>query len=176
MSRTTTESIVGEAVSETIELDARDKLLLSLLQKDGGRSLSELGKELGLTKMAVSNRIKRLKRAGVLGESHYVVNPRKVGEDYLLVTQVSCDVSGAEQEKVAAKIARLSGVQSVYLNFGPYDILLIARRKDRQSAKNLLYEITHLAGIRNTLTIIPHTVIKESLEVCLEDGPTSVRD
>jgi len=155
-------------VSGTVALDEKDRLLLSLLQNDAGLSLSEIGLKLGLTKMSVSNRIKSLKMAGILEGSHYRVNPQRVGQDYLMVTQVTCDVSGPEQEKVAAKIAKIPGVQSVYLNFGPYDILLVARRRDKQSAKDLLYEVSEIHGIRNTLTIIPHTVVKESLEIELE--------
>jgi len=149
-------------------LDQKDELLLSILQDDAELSLSAIGEQVGLTKMAVSNRIKSLKDAGILEGSHYRVNPQKVGEDYLLVSQVICDVSGPEQEKVASQIARLPGVQTVYLNFGSYDILFVARRRDKRSAKDLLYKVSRIHGIRNTLTTIPHTVIKDSLEVKLE--------
>lgn len=151
-----------------LALDEKDRLLLSILQGDAELSMSEIGKQLGLTKMAISNRIRNLRKAGVLEGSHYRVNPQKVGQDYLMVTQVTCDVSGPEQEKAAAKIAKIPGVQTVYLNFGPYDILFVARRRDKQSAKDLLYEVSQIQGVRNTLTIIPHTVIKESLEIELE--------
>jgi len=151
-----------------VELDQKDRLLLSILQNDASLSLASMGEQLGLTKMAVSNRISALKEAGVLEGSHFRVNPQKVGQDYLLVSQVTCDVSGPEQEKVASKIALMPGVQTVYLNFGPYDILFIARRRDKESAKDLLYSISRISGIRNTLTIIPHTVIKESLETRVE--------
>ncbi len=158
-----------KGVDSQVVLDQKDRLLLSILQNDATLSLSAIGEELGLTKMAVSNRIKSLKDAGVIAGSHYRVDPQKVGQDYLIVTQVTCEVSGPGQEKVASQIANIPGVQTVYLNFGPYDILFIARRRDRQSAKDLIYDVSRIHGIRNTLTIIPHTVIKESLEV--EMGP-----
>lgn len=150
---------------EEPRLDAKDLILLSLLQKDAELSLSALGQHLNLTKMAVSNRIKNLKRTGVIEGSYYKVNPAKVNQDYLLVTQVTCNVSGLEQEKVAHLIAKLPGVQTVYLNFGPYDILFIARRSGVKEAKDLLYSVSRIHGISNTLTIVPHTVIKESLEM-----------
>jgi DNA-binding Lrp family transcriptional regulator len=149
-------------------LDEKDRLLLSILQEDSELSLSSIGEQLGLTKMSVSNRIKRLKEAGILEGSHYIVNPQRVGQDYLLVSQATCEAPGPVQEKVASQIAKIPGVQSVYLTFGPYDILFIARAHDRQTAKNLMYNVTRIHGIRNTLTTIPHTVIKESLEVNLE--------
>jgi len=160
--------IMKKGVGGRVELDQKDRLLLSILQNDASLSLVTIGGQLGLTKMAVSNRINALKEAGVLEGSHFRVNPQKVGQDYLLVSQVTCDVSGPEQEKVASKIALIPGVQTVYLNFGPYDILFIARRRDKESAKDLLYNVSRINGIRNTLTMIPHTVIKESLETRLE--------
>lgn len=149
-------------------LDAKDRLLLEALQCDGEQSLSTIGKQLGLSKMAVSYRIKRLKSEGILEGSHYRINPKKVGQDYLIVSQVRCEGSGPEQKKIASQIADIPGVQSVYLTFGPYDILFIARRGDMQSARDLLYDVTKIAGVVNTQTIIPHTVVKETLDVSLE--------
>lgn len=148
-------------------LDGKDEVLLSLLQSDAELSLTELGKRLGLSKMAVSNRIRRLKGAGALVGSFYKVNAEKVGQGYLIVSQAACEVSGPEQQKIAAQIAKIPGVQTVYLTFGPYDILFIARRRDMQSARDLLYDVTHIKGIRNTQTTIPHTIIKETLNVNL---------
>ena len=149
-------------------LDKKDEVLLSLLQSNGELSLTEIGKRVGLSKMAISNRIRSLKNAGILEGSYYKVNPQKVGQDYLIVSQVVCSVSGPEQLRKATQIAKVPGVQTVYLTFGPYDILFIARRKDMKSSRDLLYEITHIHGIRNTQSTIPHTVIKESLNVSLE--------
>jgi DNA-binding Lrp family transcriptional regulator len=152
-------------------LDQKDKLLLSMLQSNAELSLSEIGGQLGLTRMAISNRIKRLKMAGIIEGSHYRMDPQKVGQGYLVVCQVTCEASGPEQEKVAARIAKIPGIQIVYLTFGPYDMLLIARRQDLQSAKRMLYDVTQVPGIKNTLTTIPHTVVKESLEVDLGVWP-----
>ena len=148
--------------------DQIDDKLLSILQKTSELSLSEIGNQLGLTKMSVSNRIRRLKNARILDRACYRVNPDEVGQDYLVICQAICEVSGPNQEKIAAQIARIPGVQNVYLTFGPYDILFIARRKDKKSAKELLYKVTRIPGIRNTLTTVPHTVMKESLELDLE--------
>jgi len=147
--------------------DGKDLLLLTLLQDNAELSLSEIGKQLGLTRMAISNRMKRLKVTGVIEGSHYRVDPRKVGQGYLVVCQVTCSAPGPSQEKVASRIAKIPGVQIVYLTFGPYDILMIARRRNLQSAKDMLYEVTQIPGVKNTLTTVPHTVVKESLEVNL---------
>jgi Lrp/AsnC family leucine-responsive transcriptional regulator len=144
-------------------VDAKDSSLLTLLQQDASMSLSELGRKVGLSKMAVSNRIRRLKRLGVIEASFLKLNPEKVGQDYIIISRAVCSSKGIEQEKIAGAVAKLPGVQSVYLLFGTSDILLIARRKDKAAAKKLIYDIAKIPGIRNTVTSVPHTIIKESL-------------
>lgn len=149
-------------------LDKKDRMLLVALQSDGERSLSSIGKQLGLSKMAVSYRIKRLKSAGVLEGSHFRVNPQKAGQEYLIVGRAWCKGTGPEQKRIASRIASIPGVQSVYLIFGPYDIMFTARRGDMHSARDLLDDVTRIPGVVNTETVIPHTVVKETLEVSLE--------
>jgi DNA-binding Lrp family transcriptional regulator len=146
-------------------LDETDRLLLSILQDDAELSLSELGKRVNLTKMAISNRMKRLKKLGIIEGSSFRLNPEKLGQDYIVISRVTCRYKGLEQEKIANDIAKFPGVMSVYLVFGASDILLIARRKDKKSAKQLLYDISKIGGVRNTITLIPHTVIKESVMI-----------
>lgn len=146
-------------------LDEIDRHLLSILQEDAELSLSELGKRVSLTKMAISNRMKRLKKLGIIEGSSFRLNPEKLGQDYIVISRITCGYKGLEQEKIANDIAKFPGVMSVYLVFGTSDILLIARRKDKKSAKQLLYDISKIGGVRNTITMIPHTVIKESIKI-----------
>ncbi len=146
-------------------IDDTDRLLLSILQENAELSLSELGSRVNLTKMAISNRLKRLKKLGIIEGSYFRLNPEKLGQDYIVISRVTCGYKGLEQENIANAIAKFPGVMSVYLVFGTSDILLIARRRDKKSAKQLLYDISKIQGVRNTITMIPHTVIKESVAI-----------
>ena len=149
-------------------LDSVDMSLLSILQGNAELSMEAIGKQVGLTKMAVSNRIRHLKDAGILEGCHFRVNPENVGQDYVIIAQVTCNVNLVTgQERIATEIAGIPGVQSVYLTFGPYDIFFTARTGDRESAKKLMDRVSQIKGINHTLTSIPHTVVKESLEVYL---------
>jgi Lrp/AsnC family transcriptional regulator, leucine-responsive regulatory protein len=154
----------------SIPVDKIDRLLLSILQEDAEISLSELGERIKLTKMAVSNRIKRLKTTGIIGGSSFRLDPVKLGQDYIIISTVACNYKGVEQEKIANAIAKFPGVMSVYLLFGTSDILLVARRSDRTSAKKLIYHVSKIPGVRNTLTMVPHTAIKESLSIDIPIG------
>ena len=115
--------------------------------------------------LAVSNRIRKLKQLGILEGTCYKLNAEKIGQDYVVISTVTCSSQGSEQEKIANTIAKFDGVMSVYMLFGTSDILLIARRKDKSSAKQLVYNVSRIPGVGSTTTMVPHTVIKESLAV-----------
>ena len=49
-----------------IELDDKDVAILEVLQEDGRIPLSELGRRIGLSQPAMSERVKRLEDQGVI--------------------------------------------------------------------------------------------------------------
>jgi Lrp/AsnC family leucine-responsive transcriptional regulator len=59
---------VGDIEGERLrpKLDAKDYRILRALQQDARQSLSALGKEIGLSQPAVSERVRRLEDAGII--------------------------------------------------------------------------------------------------------------
>jgi Lrp/AsnC family leucine-responsive transcriptional regulator len=49
-----------------VDLDKKDRLIIKALQQDARQSLSSLGKRIGLSQPAVSERVKKLEEAGVI--------------------------------------------------------------------------------------------------------------
>jgi Lrp/AsnC family transcriptional regulator, leucine-responsive regulatory protein len=62
-----------------IELDATDRALLAELQPDGRLSLAELGRRIGLSPPAVSERLRRLEAGGAITGYRADVDPRALG-------------------------------------------------------------------------------------------------
>ena len=60
-------------------MDITDYRIIELLQEDGRISMKELGKIVGLTSPAVSERVKRLEESGVIQGYKAIVNPDKLG-------------------------------------------------------------------------------------------------
>lgn len=60
-------------------MDITDHKILEFLQKDGRISMKDLGKIVGLTSPAVSERVKRLEEAGVIEGYKAIVNPDALG-------------------------------------------------------------------------------------------------
>lgn len=60
-------------------MDATDHRIIDILQKDGRVSMKDLGKIVGLTSPAVSERVKRLEESGVIEGYKAIVNPDALG-------------------------------------------------------------------------------------------------
>lgn len=60
-------------------MDITDYKIINILQEDGRISMKDLGKIVGLTSPAVSERVKRLEESGVIKGYKAIVNPDKLG-------------------------------------------------------------------------------------------------
>jgi Lrp/AsnC family leucine-responsive transcriptional regulator len=62
-----------------MELDKKDRLILEALQDDARQSLAALGKRIGLSQPAMSERVRKLEEAGVIEGYGARVNLQAVG-------------------------------------------------------------------------------------------------
>ena len=63
-------------------MDITDYKIIEILQEEGRISMKDLGKIVGLTSPAVSERVKRLEEAGVIEGYKAIVNPNALGRVY----------------------------------------------------------------------------------------------
>ena len=61
------------------DLDAKDIAILEALQADGRASLSELGRQIGLSQPAMSERVKRLEERGIISGYGARIDPQALG-------------------------------------------------------------------------------------------------
>jgi Lrp/AsnC family leucine-responsive transcriptional regulator len=73
---------------QAVQLDAIDWKIVEALQADGRASLSSLGKKVGLSQPAVSERVKRLEARGVIEGYSARINFRAVGLDLLAIARI----------------------------------------------------------------------------------------
>ena len=73
---------------QAVQLDAIDWRIVEALQADGRASLSSLGKKVGLSQPAVSERVKRLEAHGVIEGYSARINFRAVGLDLLAIARI----------------------------------------------------------------------------------------
>lgn len=67
------------AYSGSVTLDVTDRKILRALQEDGRIALSELGRRIGLSQPAMSERVRRLEERGIIIGYGAKVDPRALG-------------------------------------------------------------------------------------------------
>lgn len=62
-----------------MELDKKDRLIISALQQDARQSLAALGRRIGLSQPAISERVKKLEESGVIVGYTAKINLKAIG-------------------------------------------------------------------------------------------------
>ena len=88
---------------EHTQLDAVDRLIVAELQAEARISNAELGRRVGLSAPAVSERVTRLEFAGVITGYHAHVDPKAVGYPIAAVVRIR---PAAQQLRKIPQVAR----------------------------------------------------------------------
>lgn len=88
---------------EGLELDAVDRRIVTELQAEARISNAELGRRVGLSPSAVSERVIRLERAGVITGYHVHVEPKALGYPIGAVVRIR---PAAQQLRKIPEVAR----------------------------------------------------------------------
>lgn len=106
--------------------DPIDHHLLRLLQQDAGRTLRELGEQVGLSPSAVQRRIRAYRRAGVITGQVAVVDPAALGATTLAAVLVTLERESAEHHaRFRARMLAEPRVQQCYDLAGQWDYLVM---------------------------------------------------
>ncbi|MFS0749976.1 Lrp/AsnC family transcriptional regulator [Oceanobacillus sp. 1P07AA] len=100
-----------------MKLDNIDKKLLEELSEDGRLSYVELAEKVGLSRVAVKDRIKNLKEKGVIEKFTVVINSEKYGKQVSAFFDI--DVEPMQLQEVAQNLANHPKVASIYQMTGP---------------------------------------------------------
>ena len=80
-----------------MNLDQKDRQILEALQADARQSLAALGKRIGLSQPAMSERVKKLEEAGVIEGYGARVNLRALGVGLEAIIRVETDHTGVRK-------------------------------------------------------------------------------
>lgn len=112
-------------------LDAFDRKLLALVQRDADRTADALADEVGLSSSAVLRRLKRLRDDGVIVATSAVVDPLKAGKPNFFLAALEIE---RERPELIARLrqwlAAEEGIQQVYYVTGTADFMLVVVAPD----------------------------------------------
>lgn len=109
-----------------MKLDAFDKKILMLLQKNSRITQRDLSSEINLSASAINRRIAAMEHEGIIKKNTVIVDAHMVGRPITIITQVSLINERLDLlEERKKRFVQCPQVQQVYYVTGDFDFLLI---------------------------------------------------
>ncbi len=118
------------------KLSAVDAKIIKALQIDARKNFTELAKELGVSKNTVSNRVKALKKSGVITGSLLIVDLTKFG--YACVATLGIKVVPSKLEDVIKYVKTIKGADFCAETIGSYNLIVFLFLTDIESLKKII--------------------------------------
>ncbi len=158
-------------------MDRTDHQILSILQKNGDISMSDLSGRIGLSLSACHRRVRKLEKDGVI--SHYAahLDRRALGLEIQvfievkLVSQRQSDIEAFE-----AAIADMPEVLETHLISGEFDYLIrVAARGTTDYEKLYRNRLSQIPSVSQMKTLLSLSTVKEFRGYHLEQAGSAVR-
>jgi Lrp/AsnC family transcriptional regulator for asnA, asnC and gidA len=139
-----------ERDSRRVVLDDVSKKIVELLQQDGRRSYSSIGKEVGLSEAAVRQRVQRLLEIGAM-QIVAVTDPMSLG--FRRQTMIGVRCSG-DLDQVADKLAAMEQIDYVVITAGSFDLLIEVVCEDDDQLLEILSLVRSIPSVTTTETFV----------------------
>jgi DNA-binding Lrp family transcriptional regulator len=151
-------------------MDKLDMSIIKLLQKNARLSYREIAKELGVAVGTIYNRIKKLEEQGIIRGFCVDVDYERLG--FGLTAVIGIRANGREIVRIEREIAKNPRVMQVYDVTGEYDIIVIAKFRDRADMNRFVKWVLSLEGVERTNTSVVMDIVKEKFTI---EVPTEER-
>ncbi len=151
----------GRKSEMAARLDATDRKILAVLQRDAGLSLEEIARLVGASKTPVWNRIRRMKAAGVIRRETVVLDPAKLGLDacFFVLVRTSEHEAGWQARFLKAVHARPEVIEAHRLA-GEIDYILKVRVKNARAYDEFYQALIREVKIFNVTALLSMEEIK----------------
>jgi Lrp/AsnC family transcriptional regulator, leucine-responsive regulatory protein len=148
----------------TIELDARDKTILRLLQDNGRITNAELADRVHLSASACLRRVKQLEDSGLIKSYAMLLDEKIAGFPGVAYISVTLDQQGrASLDRFEKAVMQFDEVLECYLLAGNHDYLVRVAYKDSADFERIHSEIiTQLPGVSRVQSTMTLRTIKRT--------------
>ncbi|KQM18889.1 Lrp/AsnC family transcriptional regulator [Novosphingobium sp. Leaf2] len=145
------------------EIDAFDEKIIAVLAVDGRITMTDLARQVGLSKTPCQVRVRKLIDAGVIGGFRAVINHASLGLDHIAFVEVKLSDTREQALDAFNKAAiAITQVEACHMIAGSYDYLLKIRSRDIKDFRQTLGEsISVLPNVASTSTFVAMQTIKE---------------
>ncbi len=132
-----------------------DEEIIKLLQTDSRQSFREIAKQLDISHVSVSSKVKALEEKGVIKGYTTITDPDKLN-NYPLCLRIAAG-NGSDLSRIGNAIADYPEVNVVMRVSGDCELLALAMCKSRETALKLLDDIN---SIKNIGKVESHIVLE----------------
>ena len=147
-----------------MNLDATDKKLLMLLQKDSRRTTKELSLKLNLSVTAVYERVKKLEREGIISNYVALLDHKKLQRAFGVLCHIKLVQHTKEYlTKFEQEVKKLDEVLECYHVSGDYDYILKIYVEDMEAYREFMVtKLTTIQHIGSTHSIFMINEVKNT--------------
>jgi Lrp/AsnC family transcriptional regulator len=149
------------SMSEPKILDAIDKRILRIIQKDASLSINEIASRVGLSQTPCWKRLQRLEAAGVIKRRIALLDPMKLGLGIsVFVTIEVGDHSAAAQKRFVGALATMEEIMDFYRMAGEVDYLLRVVVPDTAAFDEFYKRLIEIMPLKNVTSRFALETIK----------------
>ncbi|MGN6380889.1 MAG: Lrp/AsnC family transcriptional regulator, partial [Gaiellales bacterium] len=130
-------------------LDRANRQIIEILQRDGRRSFTSIGRDLGMSEAAVRARVQRLTEEGVLSVVA-VTDPLRLGFEVMALI----GVQATDLSRVADEVSEWTETSYVVIAAGAYDLLVEVVCEDNRDLLRVVERLRAVDGVRSTETFM----------------------
>jgi Lrp/AsnC family leucine-responsive transcriptional regulator len=147
----------------TSDLDQFDWKILDVLAADGRISITDLARQIGLSKSPTQSRLKKLEEQGVIRGYRAIFDPIKLGRDHVAFVEVKLnDTREVALAEFNAAVGRIAEIEQCHMIAGQFDYLLKVRTTSMTGYRLLLAEkISTFPHVASTSTYVAMQSVKE---------------
>jgi DNA-binding Lrp family transcriptional regulator len=131
-----------------VDITQNDRRLIAALRRDARKSVTDLARELDLSRTTVQKRLGQLESSGVISGYHL-----KLGDTYRsrsLQAYVSLVVHPRHSVAVSRELERMDEVEALYTVSGKIDLVAIMRVMSPADMDRALDRIGAIKGVKDT--------------------------
>ena len=132
-------------------MDARDRKILALLERDARLGYAEIGKRVGLAASSVHDRVRKLEKAGVISGYRAEIDLDRAGLPITAI--VSLALRPSSPSDIPSLVAEFELVESCFSVAGDNSYALVVRAPSTKALEELL------DGLRAKLEVVTRATI-----------------
>ena len=141
--------------------DDIDKSILRTLSKDGRKNYRDIAQDLNVTAQTISDRVKKLKKHGIIKRFTIDIDPIKVGYSIEFICEL--DINAGLMDSILPVLEDIPEINVIKITTGIHDIMCIGNVSSIEKLHKVVEKkISPINGVNKTYTSITLRRVKEN--------------